>query len=469
MYLFTNAMKNLVRNKGRNILIAAVTLAIIVSTVVTLTINNAAAKIIDDIRLDLGSRVEIGQDFMEMRAAGLDGRTDSVHLSINDFYSYANSDYLRKTIFSATMYGWSNTFCAINDDPSNPGATERSDGQGGTVLDETCKLVSTSDPNTLPDFGTLRNITYGRMFEGLNECIISEELANLNGISIGDSLELRGAIVTDKEYKMTVVGFYSDSTDEYTNFMFMFNRPVSENRRNEIITSFDTLMTAGWETSYGLHIKNEYYLKNPDNVKLFEQEVRTKGLPITYNVSINQAAYDKVTGPLSGMKGAAVTFMVVILILGAIVLALLSFMAVRERKYEVGVLRAMGMERGKVAFGILAETVMIAALCLVIGLGAGTVMSQPIADNMLEGRVAAAEAEDAASGTGNKVLFAQGQMQTDDKAAGYMPESEIQVSLGADVIIQIIMITLALAALSGVIGVVVITQYEPLKILRERN
>ena len=73
MYLFTNAMKNLVRNKGRNILIAAVTLAIIVSTAVTLTINNAAAKIIDGIRLDLGSRVEIGQDFMEMRAAGLDG------------------------------------------------------------------------------------------------------------------------------------------------------------------------------------------------------------------------------------------------------------------------------------------------------------------------------------------------------------------------------------------------------------
>jgi len=73
MYLFTNAMKNLVRNKGRNILIAAVTLAIIVGAVVTLTINNAAAKIIDGIRLDLGSRVEIGQDFMEMRAAGLDG------------------------------------------------------------------------------------------------------------------------------------------------------------------------------------------------------------------------------------------------------------------------------------------------------------------------------------------------------------------------------------------------------------
>jgi len=159
----------------------------------------------------------------------------------------------------------------------------------------------------------------------------------------------------------------------------------------------------------------------------------------------------------------------VILILGAIVLALISFMAVRERKYEVGVLRAMGMERGKVAFGIFAEAVLISVVCLAIGLGVGTVMAQPIADSILEGNVAEAVAEDEASGVGNKVLFAGGQMQTDDKAAGYTPESEIQVSLSAAVIVQIILITLGLAALSGVIGVVIITQYEPLKILRERN
>ncbi|MCL2497379.1 MAG: ABC transporter permease [Symbiobacteriaceae bacterium] len=469
MYLITNALKNLWRNAGRNILIAAIMLAIITSTVVTLTINNAAAKIIDDIRLNLGSRVEIGQDFMEMRAAGLDGRTDSVHLSIDDFYAFATSDYLRKTIFSASMYGWSNTFCALRDDPSNPGARERGDGQGGIVLDETCKLISTSDPTTLSEFGTLRHITSGRMFAELNECIISEELAALNGIALGDVITLQGAIVTDKHYSLTVIGIYADFTDEYSNFMFMFNRPVSENRRNEILTSFATLISAGWETSYGLHIRNEYYLKNPDHVRFYEQEVRSKGLPITYNVAINQAAYDKVTGPLSGMKGAAFTFMVVILLLGTIVLALISFMAVRERKYEVGVLRAMGLARSKVAFGILAETVMIAALCLVLGLGIGSAVAQPIADNMLEERVAVAEAEDAASGLGNRVLFAQGQMQTNDKAAGYTPESEIQVRLGGEVITQIMLITLALTALAGVIGVTLITQYEPLKILRERN
>jgi putative ABC transport system permease protein len=432
-----------------------------------LTINNAAAKIIDDIRLDLGSKVEVRQDFIEMRQSGL-GREDASYISMDTVLSYADSDYLRKTIWSADMYAWSDTFFAVGDE--NFGTGTRTNDDGSVVLVETMKLVSTSEPDTLADFGTLREITSGRMFSGLNEAIISEDIARLNNISIGDIIELRGAYATSAAYSLEVVGIYADYTDEYTMWFFAMYGRFADNRRNEVITSWETLLSAGWETNHGLDMKTEYYLKNPDDIRKFEAEVRAKGLPITYNVSINQAAYDKVTGPLSGMKNAAVTFMIVILILGAIVLALLSFMAVRERKYEVGVLRAMGMERGKVAFGMLSEAVMVSVLCLIIGLGAGNAMAQPIANNMLEGRVAAAEAEEAASdGAGNRVLFAGGQMQTNDTAAGYVPESEIQVSLGADTIIQIIILTLALAALSGIIGVVIITQYEPLKILRERN
>ena len=467
MYIIENAVKNLARNKGRNILIAAITLAIIVSTVVTLTINNAAAKVIDNIRLDLGSRVEVRQDFLEMRQIGMDARQDASYISIDDFFSFANSAYLSKTIWNATMYAWSDTFYAIDDNNYGTSVREKNDGSGEIVLVETLKLVSTSETDTLADFGTLREITSGRMFDGLNECIISEDIARLNNVRVGDVIRLRGAYATDKVYNLTVTGVYSDTTREYAIMFFAMYGRFADNRRNEIITSFDTLMAAGWETNAGLDMKAEYFLKDPDKIREFEVEVRSKGLPITYNVSINQTAYDKVTGPLSGVKSAVVTFITVILILGAIVLSLISFLAVRERKYEVGVLRAMGMERSGVAFGILSEALMISALCLVIGLGAGSVLAQPIADSMLEGRVAAAETS---SGDGRRMaLFVGGQFQTNADDGSYVPESEISVSLGVDIIMQIIFITLCLASLSGVIGVAAITQYEPLKILRERN
>ena len=465
MYLLANAMKNLIRNKGRNILIAAIMLAVIVSTVVTLTINNAASKVIDDIRLDLGSRVEVTQDFIEMRQAGMDGRTDASYISLEQFENFARSDYLKMTIFSAEMYACSDTFFAVGDEAR--GTATRMNDNGEEVRVETLKLVATSEPDMLRDFGVEREITQGRMFEGIGECIIGEELASLNGISIGDSIEISGAsYAPDKAYSLTVTGIFSDTTDEYNGnwFLAMYDR-FADNRRNEVITSWDTLIGTGWESNHGLNMTTEYFLKDPDDIAKFEEEVRAQGLPVTYGVSINQAAYDKVAGPMSGMKNAVTTFMTVILVLGAIVLALLSFMAVRERKYEVGVLRAMGMERGKVAFGILAESVIIAVICLVVGLGAGSAMAQPVADSMLAGKVAEAEAEPER----NVALFAGGQSQIGDGSSGYSPESEIRVSLGTDTLIQIIIVALALAALSGVIGVAIITRFEPLKILNERG
>jgi putative ABC transport system permease protein len=331
------------------------------------------------------------------------------------------------------------------------------------------KMIATSEATELNDFGIYREIVEGRMFNGLNEAVISQELARHNNVSIGDVIEFRGAYATDISYNLTVVGIYSDTTEEYANFFMAMHGRFADNRRNEILTSFETLLAAGWQDNAGLDMRSAYFLRNPDDLGKFEAQVRAMGLPFTYNVNINQAAYDRVTGPLAGMRSAAMTFMFVMLILGAITLALVSYMAVRERKYEVGVLRAMGMERGMVALGMIAESVMIAAICLVLGLGIGSAVAQPIADGILEGQVTQAEAEANAGSGNNRVLFAGGQLHTSDTAAGYSPVSEIQLNLGAEVIIQIILITLALAALTGIIGVVIITQYEPLKILRERN
>ena len=453
MYLITNAIKNLVRNKGRNILIATVTLAIIVGAVVTLTINNAAARVIDKIRLELGTRVTIEQDIVGMFHMGMDLEANTEFIPINDFFRFAESEYLSNTVFNAEIFNLSSeTLTPLQ--ATNPASD--------IEMDIPLRLRGTSEPDVLTDISNIV-IIEGRMFDGLNEAIICDELARLNGISIGDVIEfevvdLHGTGL-DIAYQLTVVGIYSADAFELGLFRF-----------TEIFTSFDTLVAAGWETNHGLNMTAEYFLRNPDYLSLFEQEVRAKGLPNTYNVSINQAAFDRVSSPMANMKSAVMTFTIVILILGAIVLALISFLAVRERKYEVGVLRAMGLEKGKVAVGIFMEAVMITTICLVIGLGTGIVVAQPIANNLLESRVVAAEAESEDRGDDRffQAITFGGQMQT-VSSAGYRPESEITVGLSMDVIIQLIIITLGMATLSGIIGVVTITKYEPLKILRERN
>jgi len=453
VYLITNAIKNLVRNKGRNILLAAVTLAIIVGAVVTLTIYNAASRVIDEIRLDIGSRVTIEQDILTMfRSGGAEAlMEDTVHIPIYDWVRFADSEYLSNAIFNAdVIHLVSETLIPL---------------QSNANQNIPFRLLGTSAPDE--DLSNI--IIEGRMFDGLNEAIIDDELARLNNISVGESIQLgtyfapiidfTGIDMQDVFFELTVVGIYS--ADLYEQSLFAFT---------DVFTSFDTVAAVGWESNFGLTMSVEYFLRNPDYLESFENEVRAKGLPDTYIVSINQAVYDRVSGPMLSMKSAVMTFSIVILILGSLVLALISFLVVRERKYEVGVLRAMGMERGSVAFGIFTEAIIITTLCLMVGLGTGSAAAQPIANNLLESRVAAAVArsEELGQDRGGSVVVFGGQMQI-EHSIGYRPESEITVGLSGSVIIQIIIITLGLAALSGMIGIVIMTQYEPLKILRERN
>jgi len=466
MYLIVNAMKNLLRNKGRNILIAAVTLAIVISTVVTLTINNAAAKIIEDTRLDIGSKVTIEQDLMKLRQSG-EGAGGRVYIGIEDYLMYAESDYLQHAIFNAEipMYPSDFNFYAVDDADKGANTFEKDDGT--TAYMPTTLLRGTTDPDSMAYFGKERSIVEGRIFANLNECIISSDLAELNGLSVGDKLDVESVFGKTEvvKYELAIVGIYSDETEPYGSFNWGSMPYI--NKRNEIITSYDTVMAQNFITDEGLDFKAEYYLRDPDDLSKFEAEVRAKGLTDAYDVSINQAAYDKVTGPLAGMKGVSMTYMVTILVLGAIALILISFLAIRERKYEVGVLRAMGLEKVKIAFGILTEALMIAMVCLAIGLGAGSAVAQPVADGILGGKVAAAEKD--ASQAGNKFISAGGKTQVNGGANDYKAISEIQVELGKDTIVQLIVITLALAALSGAIGIVAITRYEPLRMLRERN
>ncbi|MCL2527985.1 MAG: ABC transporter permease [Defluviitaleaceae bacterium] len=464
MYIFTNAAKNLLRNKGRNILMGLVTLAIIISAVVALTINNASSRIIEDARLDIASRVDISVDLF---THGRDGRES---ITVEQYISFADSQYLRHTIYHAEMQAWFGNFYAIGDldlgtaPPPDPNMAHAPIG----------RLVGNSEPENLAGFGTYRHLVEGRMYAALNEAIITEELAALNQLSIGDIIYIESAFQAGKAFELEIVGIFSHEPDPMEEWqagiwaMMGFSLPMMISH-NEVITSFETLMTAGWQTAEGLDMRLQYYLRNPDYLPRFEREVRAKGLPDVFGVTINQAALDRVTGPLSSMRNAAMTFTIVILVLGAIVLVLISYLAIRERKYEVGVLRAMGMARGKISLGIFTEAIIITTLCLAIGLGLGGLTAQPVASRLLAGEVESAVEAAQASGEGGRVLIAGGEVQTDDPASGYRPISDIEAAIGAGVIAQIIIIALALAAISSIIGIIRITQYEPLKILRDRN
>ena len=204
-------------------------------------------------------------------------------------------------------------------------------------------------------------------------------------------------------------------------------------------------------------IDSVYYLKNPGMLPAFEAELRGKGLSGDYTVRTDESLFEKTAGSVESLQGLSLTFLIIVLILGAVIMILLSIIAIRERKYEIGVLRAMGMKKKKVALGLWAEVIAVTCICFALGMGAGTILSQPVSDALMAGQTQVS--------TGGSTLA-----DRINEANGIEDESiKVNVSVDGATALEIFGISILIASIAGVISVSRITRYEPIKILMERN
>ena len=459
MYILQNALKNVARNRGRNVLMGAIIFAIIATTVVTLIINNTTSGIIDDYRNRFGSQVKISVDVEAWRASGAQA-AGFPQITPQQSIDFANSAFIKEYIMQI-MIG-----------VASENLKGKDEGGGGNRLpsgDDEMIMSQFYLTNLFFDFENgLRGIEDGRMVEGNNECMVSKEFADINSLSVNDTVRLfaslhnaDGTSRRKVQYDLPVVGIYFDYTDEYPGVVQM----PTANRRNEILTTTDTIFGPVREGESGMSVTTTYFLKNPSMVVDFEAEVREKGLSEFLRVETDEKGYNSIVGPVEGLKSISITFMAIVLVLGAVILMLLSSIAIRERKYEIGVLRAMGLKKGKVALGLWLEMAAITCVCLCIGLVIGKLIAQPVSDMLLAGQIEAANL----AGAG----FPAGTIASTDGSSllanSLSTLDTLDVSLGMNTILQIIGIALLLASIAGLAAISKITKYEPIKILMERN
>ena len=448
MYIIQNALKNIVRNKGRNILLGSIIFAIIATTVVTLMITNTSDRIIDEYRGQFGIEVTIErntQTFVDMRQRG--EASMGITITNEQYIAFADSDLLQRSVIMNSAMVYSEIVTAI-------GQTGELTAGHGFAIAPTMQMHG----NNWDDFTNgHRVLVAGEMPVRANEVIISEEIAELNDISVGDTIRLYGALMEQAAamgfaptaYSLIITGIYfcsAESVDTWGSTIMI--------RQNEVLTVAETMP--------GAQVIARYYLRHPSYLEAFEQELRAKGLHEIFDVNTDEHLFNAIVGPVEGMRGIVMTFTVVVLVLGAIILVLLSSIAIRERKYEIGVLRAMGMKKAKVAMGLWSEMIIITAACLVIGIFVGSLVAQPISTELL------AQQQETAQNIQDNLFVGQAiaglsRVVNDD------PITEIDVSLGIDTILQIMRISLLLASVAGLAAISRITKYEPIKILMERN
>ncbi|MXQ53510.1 ABC transporter permease [Shimazuella alba] len=481
MYILKNAFRNVLRNGGRNLLIGAIILAVIVTSVIALMISNTASGIIDDYKSRFGSQVQLKPNMDKVRKEAQEKSTNGLMriatptIPSDQYIAFGESDYLQKSEYTASTGVNNDKITAIAADKGGGSGMMMAGNIGGSSGNKPTQFMMSLRGNQFTDFteGT-RKLAQGKMPSKKNEAIVSTDLAEANKIRIGDKLSLQGEVKNSEKgttaatsYEVTVVGTYYDATEEYAEGAM---ENAYTNRRNEILTTYETVIQQlKPNMDGGIRINATYYLKEPGMLDAFAKELYAKGLDEKFDVATDEESYNKIVGPVEGLKGISVTFMIVVLIFGGIIIVLLSSMAIRERKYEIGVLRAMGMKKWKVALGLWSEMLIITSLCLVFGLGIGSAAAQPITDTLLAQQIESAELEAEEQAQQNSGGMMMGPISMSNSASSAEPLRNLDISLGSDTALQIIGIALLLASIAGLISISRITKYEPIKILMERN
>lgn len=578
MFAIRNAWRNVIRNKGRNILIAIIVAIIAAAATIGLSIRQAAvstrdsglenttitaqisfdrSKAISEMRNGSGSSDSSDAsgsqpDFESMRASLSDKQ-----LTLSDYQTYAKaSDAVKSTYYTQTAsLNGTDDFQPVEDstssssgssgsggssdssgsgDSGDSGDAGKAGGQGGpdgmgggmTMTTGDFSLVGFSSDEAVANaangsFTMSDGEVFGYGSDADGDVIITKELADFNGLSVGDTISVANASDEDTTYTLTIVGIYENAT-ESSNQMGGPMGSTASDPANAIYTSVSTLQSLGLDAdstaestdangntveTAAAQLDYTYVFASKDDYETFVSDVEQ---------------YEASLVPLDNLARFALTLLVIVLGVGAVVLVVLTLFNVRERKYEVGVLTAIGVRKAKVAVQFTFELLTVTMIGLAIGAAAGAVASVPVSNQLLAAQVEQQQSQQASqneqfgrdmqapggqdgesgssgesasgstgsgsaeSGSSNgsasggsssgSSVDAQGQPGGDapggmmggfNRAVSYV--SSVNATVNLKIVGQLLLIGLGLTLAAALVAVIFVMRYEPLQILADRS
>ena len=543
MYIIKNALRCISRSKGRNVLISIITLVIAVSACLGLSIRQAAESAKESTLEELNITATISYDRSSMmndmmggekgpggnpfdREQFADKMGKAEALTLEEYEKYAKAESVEGFYYTlAASFNGNDDLLPVTDETEDEESESVSGGFGGMMsfpdgsrdnmfTSSDFSVIGYSSDSSMTAFidGTASILEGGEMFEeGTKKkvCVISEELALYNNLSVGDKIIITNPALESETYKIKIVGIYKSS--ENNDFsMSIFGK--SQDPANQIYMSANALQAildsseknsttitdedTGRETESAItsSISATYVLSDTESFNAFEEEARKLGLDDSYTISSPDiTAFENSLTPLNTLSTMAGWFLVVILIIGAIILVILNIFNVRERKYEVGVLTAMGMKKWKVATQFVCEILVVTMISIIIGAGIGAVSSVPVTNALLEAQV---ESKSSQQTQMNENFGRPGNFGGDFQGSapsgmpGNMPGgfgggmgnpfenimnnaesyvTEVNSAMNLTVVAQMLLVGLLLTLVASMASVAFIMRYDPLKILSNRD
>ncbi len=487
MFILKNAWISIKRNKGRNILIGIIIFIIACACTITLAIKNTAGYLIDSYKSAYDKEVTISFDRANMMKgfdpSGAEGRENArekfdniASYTIDDVLSFADSEYIENYYYTYSIGLNGNNIEKAEIESNNiPNGFGRGKENNASSTDFTLTGYSSLDAMSEFISGTytmneIREDAWTIAFDG-NYVFINEELASYNNLKLNDKIKLESE--DGNTYEFEIIGIFKENEEGTEEPMSMFS-----NSANTLVTNAKAVTNI---TESNENVKATIYptfiIDSYDHVEKLQTEFYEKGLDENFVLQTNEELALSGVSSIQNINSFATTFLTLTLIIGGIVLFVINMINIRERKYEIGVLRTIGISKLKLTMQFVSELVIVAVVALILGAGIGAVSSKSVSNSLLESEINSSNERTEEIGKNFGGTNMNGNMLNRENRGEMhgkgMPVVEAYDSIDAvvdmKVLLELLAIGLTLVLVSSIASMVSIQRFSPLTILKERS
>jgi putative ABC transport system permease protein len=220
-------------------------------------------------------------------------------------------------------------------------------------------ILGASDPTDVE--GTTATITSGSTISGTatsDSALVSQSMATKNSLKVGSTF-------TAYSKTITVAGIFKSGTQAAA---------------NDVVLSLPTVQSLSGQS--GDVTSATVTVDSLDNLSSVTDKVKSD-LGSAADVTSSQDTANETVAPLNNVKNISFYSLIGAVVAGSVIILMTMIMIVRERKREIGVIKAIGGSNLRIMFQFMAEALTLTVLGAIIGLIIGFAAGGPVTNTLV--------------------------------------------------------------------------------------
>ncbi len=320
---------------------------------------------------------------------------------------------------------------------------------------------------------------------------ISEEVAELNDLKVGDKVELAIGVIdrgnpNEGFSQMNEMKILDEVVQEYEIIGIFKPKDVDTgNQMDEIINEFSknnlyTSLTAleeldrkaadiqvkengGSVDDYLTNISPTFILNSVDDLDAFVEEFSSL-LPKGYKFNTSKDSFQSIASSITNMNNLSTNIYYFGIIVSIVILSLIIVIFLRERKAEFGIYQALGEPRIKTMFQIGFEMIFITVVAVSLAVFSGNAIAKTVSTQMIETQLLADEESQQNGMMGAAISIGGNDVEMPKITKEEVIES-YQVKMDTEYIIQFYGVMVGASTVATLISMIYILRLKPREIL----